>query len=205
MTQKLGKKDPTLPSNIRTMIRAIQEFLPRAATTNRSLARHCLNTTWNNHLCHHHQWKAKRQPVKDGDKDGRRVGEYLVTGVPGPQLIKDSLVNGVAPGFLSCGCNEEEVLTDFYFWKTQTITSPTTGVTEGWKDQYLDPRARTFVVTAFKCATLLSVDDLYTDIANERANEQRVLELQMERIGKRLAVLKLLELEDLAKDEAMEE
>ena len=195
--QRLGSRKPTLPSHIRAMIRAIQPFLPHAAMTNRELALHCLNTTWNNHLCHHHQWKAKRQPIKDGDKKGLKVGKYLVTGVPGPRVIKESLENDVEPSYLSCGCSEEDVLIDFYFWKMWTITSPTTGETEGWKDQYLDPRARAFVITAFTSATTLRLDDLYTELTNKRVNKQRLLGLQKTRIEKRLADLELLDLKDI--------
>ena len=188
------------------MIRNIQPFVPRAATTNRVLAWHCLSTAWSNHQCRYHQSKSKRAPVRDGETKGLRLGEYLITGVPGARLLAKAEGNESLEDspFLNCGCSEDEVLTDFFFWKTWTITSPTTGITEGWKDQSFDPRMRAFVVTAFKKMTKLTVDDLYSEDGG-RAHQIRLLKVQMARLGDELAKLKALELEETKKAVEKEE
>jgi hypothetical protein len=124
----------------------------------------------------------------------KKIGEFQVMGVPYRKNIgvKDELDDSspAAPnppaGFMNCGCSEEAVLFEFFFWKTWTITSPSTGVTEGWSDQVLDPRARLFVVTAFKAATKLSLDDLYKKGLTDRAYKRALLTIQIERLTREL-------------------
>lgn len=126
-------------------------------------------------MCRYHQGITKKPHAKDGDNDGETIGEFLVTGVPGPRLLHPNIPE---EGTMNCGCNEDEVLADFFFWKTWTVTSHATGVTEGWKEQCLEPRTRAFVVQAFKEATGLSVDDLYWH--DRSAVQQRKLTLEKE-------------------------
>jgi hypothetical protein len=200
--KKGGRKaeKAAISPKIRSMIRNIQPFVPRAATTNRDLARHCLLTTSKNYLCSHHQAKAKRAPITDGEN--KKLGGYAVTGVPhsrivNPKLTKpgdasktgdeiDGTTKTPAKGYLHCGCKEDDVLAEFYFWKTWTVTSPTTGVTEGWLDQGFDPRARVFVVSAIKDIAKLNIDDLYTNGLDDRTHKKKLLELQISRMEQEL-------------------
>lgn len=174
-SQKSGIRRVQIPLSIRNRIRCVQDYLIEAATTNREMALHCLTTRSGNTMCRYHQGITKKSQPKDGDNTGEIIGEYLVTGIPGARILHPKIPE---PGMLNCGCDEDEVLTDFFFWKTWTITSRKTGKTEGWKEQCLDPRARAFVVQAFRDATGLRVDDLYRH--NRTADEQRKFELEKE-------------------------
>ena len=174
-------KKARISTTLRAMMRNIQPFIPRAATTNRKLARHCFLTSYGNYMCKHHQSKAKRKPVIDGAN--QTVGGYAVTGVPHPRLISnDEMDNTPAAGYMNCGCNEEDVLTEFFYWKTWTITSPTTGVVEHWLDQAFDPRARAFVVTAHREASRLTLNDLYAKCGDEDEHRRQLLRKQIARL-----------------------
>jgi hypothetical protein len=145
-----------------------------------------------NYLCRHHQAKVKRAPVIDGANKG--AGEFTVTGVPYTRMINTSKVDHtLTKGYFNCGCKEEEVLMEFYFWKTWSVTSPTTGATEGLMDQWFDPRARVFVVTAYQAATKLSVDDLYMDRLKEPEHKKKILQLQITRMMKEIGEIEEME------------
>lgn len=174
-SQKSGLRRVPIPLSVRARIRCVQSYLIEAATTNREMSLHCLTTREGNIMCRYHQGITKKSQAKDGDNTGDKIGEFAVTGIPGPRILFPNIPK---KGMLNCGCDEEEVLTDFFFWKTWTITSPATKKTEGWKEQCLDPRARSFVVQAFQQQSGLKVDDLYRQ--NRTADEQRKFELEKE-------------------------
>jgi hypothetical protein len=184
--QKDGKR-ACLPVQIRTLIRNVQPFVPRAATTNRTLALECLKSSLQNHMCRYHQARSKRQGAIDGKHSRGVMGEYQVTGVPHKRTImKAGSDVGPQEGYLSCGCAEDDVLFEFFFWKTWVVTSPTTGITEGWLDQGLDPRTRVFVVSAFKTATRLTLDDLYTKGLDKDTYRKLLLMTQIARLTREL-------------------
>jgi hypothetical protein len=176
-----ARKVPKLPKTISAMIRNIQPFLPEAATTNRALAKACFLISPMTYMCRFHQTKAKRQGKIDGDNE--LPGEYQVTGVA-YRRVRVSKRIGVFPqvGYFSCGCSEEDVLWDFFFWKTWSITSPTTQVTEGWLDQALDPRARAFVAGAFREALPVVLDEMYTGDRSILQHRQFQLTMMIERM-----------------------
>lgn len=235
-------KPAQISASVRTAIRTIQPFLAEAATTNRQLALHCHLTTKYNYQCRYHQIFSKRSKVRD--RSNPPIGQYAVTGIPGPRIIAkcappttnqqarmdasamaidplQTSIDGTTPnpadssaspataagkltnttnktdteedgtlsvedGYMSCGCLEEEVLTEFFFWKTWTATSPKNGITEGFADQFVDPRTRTFIVSAFKRMTGLSVEDLYSHGHGETENRKRILRVQIERLTNEL-------------------
>jgi hypothetical protein len=181
-------KPPTLNKTIRSMIRYIQPFMPDAATTNRALAKACFLTGPSTYLCRYHQVKVKRPGKIDGANQG--PGEYKVTGVAFQKLqaTKNNVVV-VPEGYFNCGCCEEDVLLDFYFWKTWQISSPTTGVTEGWMDQTLDPRARAFVTAAFRNLQTVSLDELYRGKRTWEEQRAIVLALMIERLKVQLEAM----------------
>lgn len=94
-------------------------------------------------------------------------------------------------GHLHCGCNEDVVLTDFYFWKTWVLTSDVTGtqVSEGMRDDRLKPRHRAFVVKAFNDMTGLTIDDLYSRKRSEKAHEIAKLTTQINFLVEKLNAL----------------
>jgi hypothetical protein len=183
-----AKKLPKLPKTVRAMIRNIQPYLPQAATTNRVLAKACFLTSPMNYMCRHHQSKAKRQ----GKIDGQNTipGEYKVTGVAYEKILV-SKHNGYRsePGFFSCGCSEDDVLMDFFFWKTWVITSPTTQVTEGWLGQTLEPRTRAFITTAFREMQMVSLDEMYSGDRSYTEQRQVLLTLMIQRLSAELESL----------------
>ena len=191
------------------MIRNVQPLASRAATTNRALALECLKLSSNNIMCRYHQTLAKRDPIIDGTHSGKVEGQYQVTGVPYKKVLDKKPTksdkkstksdNGtVRPqGALSCGCDEEAVLFEFFFWKTWTITSPTTFVTEGFLDQRMDPRTRLFFVTAFKAATGITLDDLYSNGLNAHESKKALLAKQIAVLTTRLEDLKAMDKEDV--------
>lgn len=87
-------------------------------------------------------------------------------------------------GYMHCGCNENVVLTDFYFWKTWTLTCLETGkaVTESLRDQRLLPRERAFIVAHYEKVTGLTIDDLYSGARKPEDHERHLLKLQAERL-----------------------
>lgn len=178
-SQKPGQRLVPIPVSIRNRIRTVQSYLIEGATTNRKTALHCLTTGNGNTMCRYHQGITKKEHPMDGEYPGDKMGEFNVTGVPGPRVLYPETP---APGMMNCGCDEDEVLTDFFFWKTWTVTSTKTKKTEGWKEQCLDPRARAFVVQAFHQATGLSIDDMYFENRNADQQKKRLLEKELEMI-----------------------
>jgi len=107
-------------------------------------------------------------------------GKYKLNGQPYPRKLRQKKADPPVerpPGHLHCGCNEDDVLMDFFFWKTWTLTSEEHGicVEESMKDQLMAPRLRAFVVHAFRAATGLSIDDMYLDGRSAENLEERLL------------------------------
>ena len=161
-------------------------------------------------MCRYHQTKAKRAGPIDGDHSGKVEGRYQVLGVPYERNLDEKLPAGtgksatVRPqGVLNCGCEEEAVLFEFYFWKTWTATSPTTFVTEGLLDQLMDPRTRLFVVTAYKAATGITLEDLYSNGLNNHDHKKALLTKQIGLFTSRLDALKAIDKEDVEMEDLL--
>ncbi|KAG5633507.1 hypothetical protein H0H81_007238 [Sphagnurus paluster] len=88
-----------LPPGLRKMIREVRGVAPNAATTTRELALHILTSSHLNTKCLHHGFDRRAKPSST---------------VIGNQSDPATL----AAGLLNCGCNEEDALWDFFFWKT---------------------------------------------------------------------------------------
>jgi hypothetical protein len=167
------------------MIRNVQPFLPHAATTNRALAKACFLISGANYMCRYHQFKSKHQGTLDGENE--LPGQPKVTGVAYPRIC----ASGISPvdGYWNCGCSEDDVLLDFIFWKTWSITSPVTQVSEGWLDQTLEPRSRAFCTTAFKAMHHLTLDEMYTGDRDYALHRQIQLTLMIQRMTAELGHL----------------
>ncbi|KAF8331199.1 hypothetical protein F5887DRAFT_922790 [Amanita rubescens] len=169
-----------IPAKLRRLIRENQSLVPEAATRSRGLALECLTTQNFNVFCPYHHTIDKAGTKTDG-KDGQK---YVLNGVPLPRETvhpdaikalktkKSALYTSkgefrsprLRDGYLNCGCEIDEALMDFYFWKTWTLTGVVNGekVTESMRDQRFPPRLRAFLVKHFQDWTCLTIDDLYT-------------------------------------------
>lgn len=157
----------------RKRIRERPDFVPSGATISRALSLHLLTTGRgkDNMWCvYHHMLKRGAR----GDKGNKN--DYLFTGMPGED-VRDA---GVAtPGCMDCGCRTEESLWDFIFWKTWKLSTIRNGevISEGWAGQHLCPRARSFVVEAFKKSSNLELADMYTGLQMEYMGLEHRLKL----------------------------
>lgn len=189
-----------IDAHIRRLIRENQSLAPEAATTSRELAMECLMTSQMNMFCPYHHAIDKAGKTVDG-KEGQK---YVLNGVPKPRRLirgpsikkmknKESVLfksNGqlrnprVRDGILNCGCRVNDALTEFYFWKTWSLSGNVNGedVTESMGDQRMTPRIRAFVVKAFEEATCLTIDDLYTGKLAPIRHQERMYLKQLERI-----------------------
>jgi hypothetical protein len=109
--------------------------------------------------------KEDEQPGKQAGDTGKANSKFQVTGVPYMRRIADRGQPPLAmpPGFLHCGCAEDDALLDFWWFKTGKITSPFNGVTEGWLTDLLEPCPRAFMANIFRQISGLSIDNLYTE------------------------------------------
>ena len=186
--------------HLRRLIRENQAVAPEAATTSRELALECFTTLPMNVICPYHQKSDKSGKTVDGG-DGLK---FVLNGVPRPRktvppAIAQKLKKKASAlykrsgqfrdprlreGFLHCGCPIDEVLMDFYFWKTWSISGVADGkeVTESLGEQRLTPRTRAFVVKAFEEATCLTIDDLYSGKLPPWRHQEKMYHTQLERI-----------------------
>ncbi|KAF9474195.1 hypothetical protein BDN70DRAFT_771835, partial [Pholiota conissans] len=87
-------------------------------------------------------------------------------------------------GFMHCGCFIDDVLLDFYLWKTMTITSrhPTDATLMAAKESMLGaafpPRVRAFFVEAFLFYSHLTLKDLYSFNFGTADYDKKILMLQ---------------------------
>lgn len=170
-------KDPTysMPFKFRRLIREVQDFLPEVSRISRAMTMHCLETKPGNIICPYHAEKDKNGKIFDGSPDSK----YNVTGTPYEREVKgpeDAVVPERYDGFLHCGCPEDEVLIDFMWWKCTLCASPSTDAQEGFRDQRLDPRTRTFMYSVWRNATHQTVDDIF--MGNKTISAFRVMSLK---------------------------
>jgi hypothetical protein len=108
--------------------------------------------------CRFHTGKRSQERAKRVDGPG--VGKFLIVGVPYDGALKKTIADGI----MACGCEATSVLWDFFWWKTWTVASGNPRITdlEMMKSDVLDTRHRAFFIQAYKKATKLDLDDLYT-------------------------------------------
>lgn len=172
-----GAKEKKIPAHIRNWIRQISELCPEAAYTSRELALHCLTTAFDNTICLYHFYHDKTSSINDTNPPRA----HKVTGVPwkrnahskDPAKPKIDLED---PKALHCGYHVDEVLWDFYWWKTQWIYSPSLDIGETWRNTRLDPRSRGFMVQFLEGFALVKIDDIYTGSTDP--NKSRLARLE---------------------------
>ncbi|KAJ7749779.1 hypothetical protein B0H14DRAFT_3513558 [Mycena olivaceomarginata] len=104
----------------------------------------------NNTIPQKDQFKCRFHIEKRSQKQAKQVD--------GPALGKFPM------GLWHAGCEITSVLWDFFWWKTWTVASGNPKITdlEMMKSDVLDVRHRAFFIQAYKKATKLDLDDLYT-------------------------------------------
>jgi hypothetical protein len=77
---------------------------------------------------------------------------------------------------MHCGCAIDDVLMEFFFWKTWTAksTRPGLNVSESLKDEVVPARLRAFINQAFKKTMCLTLDDLYGEDYGTQQYEARI-------------------------------
>jgi hypothetical protein len=158
---------------LRVFIQEVAEFCPEVSFASRALAIHCLTSKHLNTICLWHCHHDKSGNIHDGNPPP----SHNVTGVPWQRHVnardrhpREEPVTR-ASGVLHCGCHEDDVLWDFYLWKTGTLQSRTTDARESWMNSHLDPRSRGFVIGFFQQLTGLTIDDLYSKITDAKKSE----------------------------------
>ncbi|KAG6807138.1 hypothetical protein H0H92_008650 [Tricholoma furcatifolium] len=174
-----------IDSTLRRFIRENQEFMPSAASKSRKLAIQLLTNNRTNVMCVYHHLHDRDGAGQDG------TGKYTLNGMPNPRHINQAKADGIEPepGFLHCGCTEENALFDFFFWKTWQLSGQEddgTVITESLRDQMLTPRLRAFFVQEFKAWTGILVDDLYQNKMSKKQYRIKLYEKQVNYFIKRL-------------------
>jgi hypothetical protein len=180
-----------ISDTIANAARTYQEFLPEAATTSRRIALMFLTSNRANRICiyHHHVKTNKTQQ----DEEDARNKKFKITGMPYPRTVAKTKAGhdpgDQHPGQFHCGCPEEAVLWDFYFWKTMTATGEG-GVVEGLTSAHrIEPRIRLFFTQRYTLDTTLTIDDIYSNGKKRAEVEERLVKTQIKRLKMRLKAL----------------
>ncbi|KAF9471928.1 hypothetical protein BDN70DRAFT_938572 [Pholiota conissans] len=177
-----------IPYDSRKTIRQVRHIGPQAAQISYDLALVVHENHWDNKQCRFHE-RTKNFGDVDGKLDPKN--STVVYGVAHKSTIGAKKGTSTPPeeGFMHCGCQINEVLLDFYFWKTWTAKSYNeaySSIAEALGSDYFNPRIRTFVVQAFLRESFLTLNDLYApDFATENF-QLRLRSIQAERIVARL-------------------
>lgn len=174
-----------IPVKLRAYIREVSEFCPEASFISRDLALHCLTSRYHNTICLYHNVHDRSGKTNDTNPPN----SHRLTGVPWTRLLnkkkrvppKERVVREL--GILHCGCEEDDVLWDFFWWKTTVLISPTSGISEPWRFTRLEPRSRGFMVNFIRNLTLLNIDDIYSGVADENKTNVGILRTIEERIN----------------------
>lgn len=159
----------------RRNLRILQGLLPDEALRSTSVALAIHTNSAKNTVCRFHS-RYQKTKIHDG------VTLNLVEGVAYlPVYGSFQLPAKPYPGCMNCGCLIEDVLYDFYFWKTWTVVPrrpDLAGRSETMKCDVLRPRVRAFVIDMFKKFTKLTLDDLYGGYGLSRPMRENVLAMR---------------------------
>jgi hypothetical protein len=191
-------KDPNkypISGTLKDLIRRVQEVGIKASHYSRDLALHVMDSNKGNMICPYHKERDRLGLNCDTNSEH---SEYRVTGIPFERQVVTS--GGTdrmrREGILDCGCTEDDVLLDFYWWKNTSATSASTKEKEGWSTQRLNPRARLFMRVEWEYISGLTVDDIYRHGKRYWENEVHRCTLQIETLTEYLATAKLKALKE---------
>lgn len=165
-------------------------FVPECGNVAPELTLHILTTDTGIVRCLHHSMNRSVAKVQNDLTASPR--EWSLTGTP--YETDSARVVSLAGGLLTCGCQIENSLLDFYLFKTGRLWSPTKLQTEDWRSQRVHPRVRELVLTQIKSETLWNLDNIwcYTMAADTGEftvfiPESKRLRIMLERQTQRLA------------------
>lgn len=170
--------------SLRRTARDVQDFLPETGLKSCELALLVHANCFLNYQCRYHERSKNRTKY-----DGHEVSGYKLHGVAYQMKLGHSTSNRVMAkhGFMHCGCYIEDVLLDFFFWKSWMIHSRNPDVdimSKTMMDDWLPPRLRAFVIQSFLATSHLTLDDLYAFDYGTVDYYQRVLLIQGRRVLK---------------------
>ncbi|KAF8193295.1 hypothetical protein BJ912DRAFT_848467 [Pholiota molesta] len=160
----ISKEDKTganITPSMRRTIREVQDFVPEAGVTSRELALLVHRNSLDNLQCRFHEKSKDKEHY-----DGNMIKGQRIHGVAFQMKLAGSTARPVKaePGFMNCGCHIDDVLLDFFWWKTWIIRSRNPNLfdaTESMMESVFPPRPRAFFVHAFLNISHLKLDDFY--------------------------------------------
>ncbi|KAJ7918120.1 hypothetical protein B0H13DRAFT_1993453 [Mycena leptocephala] len=156
--ESMDDDEKAIPFAHRRFLKIVPGVLPQCSYISRDLALHILKNRTGHDVCVFHTLKSSG--YKDV-RDGAGNGKYVVMGVP---FQKGPVNADRNPNTLYCGCNIDEALLDFMFYKVATAQSHNPGIVGEENLTRGDPlhsRHRTFLSQAFVKTTGIHVNDLY--------------------------------------------
>ncbi|KAH9477984.1 hypothetical protein JR316_0010217 [Psilocybe cubensis] len=171
-------KLPSLKVKHRKALRMLQFMHPELCITHRQVALGIHMTSHLNLVCRYHE---RSSMVKKCDNETHIAGvAYRADYSAAPQ-----------EGHMNCGCLIDDVLLDFYFWKTLSIRSTNPklqSVEETMKTDVFPPRIRAFVIKLFTSATMLTASDIYNDHRprGKFSRETHLMMVSFTRLGEEL-------------------
>ncbi|PPR07749.1 hypothetical protein CVT26_014829 [Gymnopilus dilepis] len=179
---KTGELSDLTPRTRKALVN-LDRLMPHESLATKELVIALHTNTKLNTQCRFHKDQTKTK-VYDG------CATNIVEGVGFKATYNKSKDDGVRPPeLMHCGCTIEDMLIDFFLFKTvkAAARAPSLrGWTEGMKADGFSPRQRAFVVDMFKFWTQLDAEDLYS-VSRERSAELKELDLRLISIRKHIA------------------
>ncbi|KAK7059097.1 hypothetical protein VNI00_001722 [Paramarasmius palmivorus] len=138
---------------------------------------------------HRLDWQALDKGQKPGKAAAKRFVQSLSSTSPRGWVVPGwKRFPGRDPRAMDCGCYIEDVLLEFYLWKTGRFTSPVMKMIDHFGRDLLKPRQRAFLLGVYRSETKLDINDIYSMVAVDgkwvhrpktyakRLQAQRVLE-----------------------------
>ena len=145
---------------IRRAAREVQEFLPESSYRSLHAAMQVHLASTQNYVCRFHG--ARRGYIAfDNVSSFVGVGHPKVLSTPKKRDVK------LEPGHMNCGCSIEDVLLEFFFWKTFIVMSSNPQIQTQFRvldHNIIYPDMRRIWVQHWKQSTALTVEDIYDTV-----------------------------------------
>lgn len=143
--------------SIRRAAREVRAFLPESSYFSKEIALQIHLASSKNYVCRFH---SKNRAYKSFDN------VITLTGVGHPKAYSGNRDGQTArqAGHMTCGCSIDDVLIEFYIWKTFHTTSSNTKIVTPFymnDEDLIAPKIRRFWVQHWKKTTGLTLDDIY--------------------------------------------
>ena len=160
------QKHYAIPTRFRTPLRMVPGFVPECGNVCPELTLHILTTDTGVVRCLHHSMNRSVTRAQNDLTQSPR--DWSLTGTPF-EADNDREVS-LAGGLLSCGCQIENALLDFYLFKTGRLWSPSKSQWEDWRSQRIHPRVHELVLAQVKLETLWGLDNIWCYKADDKGN-----------------------------------